>query len=131
METNSKVLDPFARNIEFDRVLKVSRRSFSNHVYNLETKTGWYIADGILTHNCRCTAIPSVKNTKINMQTASDWLAGLSQEEQINLMGETRYEMYASGTGLEDFVILTRDKDWGGAYQVRPLWKMKSQKRAA
>jgi hypothetical protein len=32
---------------------------------------------------------------------------------------------------LPDFIILTRDKDWGGAYQVRPLWKMKSRRRAA
>jgi hypothetical protein len=130
-ELGSQTLSAFAGNISFDRVLKVSRRGFSGHVYNLETKTGWYIADGILTHNCRCTAIPAVKNTKVNMQSGSEWVASLSQEEQINLMGPTRYEMYASGTALDDFVILTRDKDWGGAYQVRPLYKLKNRSKAA
>jgi hypothetical protein len=37
-----------------DRILKVSRRGFSGHVYNLQTTDGWYIANGIIVHNCRC-----------------------------------------------------------------------------
>jgi hypothetical protein len=36
--------------------------------------------------------------------------------------------MFLEGASLEDFVILTRDKDWGGAYQVRPLYRMKEAK---
>lgn len=81
--------------------------------------------------SCRCTSIPSVKGVKTNVQSGSVAFAELPVEQQQTILGPSRYEMYASGTSLEDFVILTRDKDWGGAYQVRPLWKMKERKRAA
>jgi hypothetical protein len=38
-----------------DQVVSVERDSFHGFVYNLETTTGAYVADGIVTHNCRCT----------------------------------------------------------------------------
>jgi hypothetical protein len=45
--------------IRVDRVLKVRKRFvWSGHVYNLETSSGWYIANNIIVHNCRCTAVP-------------------------------------------------------------------------
>ena len=128
---NTKTLGTFASNISFDSVLKVSRRAFSGHVYNLETKTGWYIANGILTHNCRCTSIPSVKGSKLSIPLGTEVFASLPPEQQLDQLGPSRYEMYQQGASLWDFVILTRDKEWGGAYQVRPLWKMKSGRRAA
>jgi hypothetical protein len=39
-------------------VRHIERLSFSGHVFNLETATGWYAIEGILAHNCRCVAIP-------------------------------------------------------------------------
>jgi hypothetical protein len=30
---------------------------FSGYVYNLETDSGWYAANGIVTHNCRCSLL--------------------------------------------------------------------------
>lgn len=36
-------------------VLRVSRHEFRGTVFNLQTVRGWYTANGILTHNCRCT----------------------------------------------------------------------------
>jgi len=39
-------------------VLWVGREPFSGHVYNFETESGTYWADGILTHNCRSTTVP-------------------------------------------------------------------------
>lgn len=30
--------------------------SWSGHVFNLETDAGWYSADSLIVHNCRCTA---------------------------------------------------------------------------
>lgn len=42
------------------RVVQKSRREYSSHVYNLETLSEWYIADGIAVHNCRCTAEPKI-----------------------------------------------------------------------
>lgn len=52
-----KLLDRLKRlagHIPVDRVLFVKRRAFHGHVYNLETNDGWYIANGIVAHNCRC-----------------------------------------------------------------------------
>ena len=39
-------------------VIWVGREPFSGHVYNFETESGTYWADGILTHNCRSTTVP-------------------------------------------------------------------------
>ena len=38
-------------------VLWVGREPFSGHVYNFETESGTYWANGILTHNCRSTIV--------------------------------------------------------------------------
>jgi SPP1 gp7 family putative phage head morphogenesis protein len=81
--------------------------------------------------SCRCTSIPSIKGVKTNVQSGSVVFASLPVDQQQTILGPSRYEMFRAGTPLDDFVILTRDKDWGGAYQVRPLWKMKNQRRAA
>ncbi|MDA8120769.1 MAG: hypothetical protein M0Z85_12210 [Gammaproteobacteria bacterium] len=36
------------------RLSKIVFEEFEGHVYNLETASHWYIADGIIAHNCRC-----------------------------------------------------------------------------
>lgn len=36
------------------RVVKVSVGEFSGHVYNLQTTSDWYVAQGIIAHNCKC-----------------------------------------------------------------------------
>jgi hypothetical protein len=45
-------LSGFTRKVRLDRILDVDIRSFSGHVYNLQTTDGWYFANGIITHNC-------------------------------------------------------------------------------
>ena len=47
-----------AADIAPDQVVSVERYAFHGMVYNLETERGWYIANGIITHNCRCTVEP-------------------------------------------------------------------------
>jgi hypothetical protein len=44
--------------VALDEVIAVRRFPFAGHVYNLETSGGWYIANGIIVHNCRCRAVP-------------------------------------------------------------------------
>lgn len=39
---------------QIGNVVKVGHRQFSGHVYNLQTTDGWYVTEGIITHNCRC-----------------------------------------------------------------------------
>lgn len=43
-----------------DKIINIKSRAFSGHVYNLQTKKGFYVAEGIFTHNCKCTTIPQI-----------------------------------------------------------------------
>ncbi len=54
-------LNGLAGNVTVDYVLSVMRKPFSGHVYNLQTERGWYVADSIITHNCRCVLVPVTK----------------------------------------------------------------------
>ncbi len=54
----SQVVDGFSGLIAPVRVVNVDRRVFKGHVYNLETSQGWYIAQNIITHNCRIVTRP-------------------------------------------------------------------------
>ena len=40
--------------VKLSRVVQVRRERVSAHVYNLQTKSNVFIAEGIITHNCRC-----------------------------------------------------------------------------
>lgn len=46
----------FASLIAFDEVTEILVKDFVGHVYNLETAEGWYVAGGIVAHNCQCDA---------------------------------------------------------------------------
>lgn len=37
------------------KLVKIERSRSTAHVYNLQTKNGWYVVNGILAHNCRCS----------------------------------------------------------------------------
>jgi hypothetical protein len=51
----------FVQSVQAVRVVSIERRRFSGHVYNLQTKDGYYSAEGIICHNCRCVSRPIVK----------------------------------------------------------------------
>lgn len=57
-ERFSDRLFAFSADIAFDDVVRIVRYPFAGHVFNLETSAGWYFADGIIVHNCRCTIMP-------------------------------------------------------------------------
>ena len=42
-----------------DKIIEVKVKAFSGHVFNLQTEMEWYVAEGIITHNCRCRLVPS------------------------------------------------------------------------
>ena len=48
-----------ASDVQADRIVKVSRVSWSGHVFNLTSSEGWYDADGIIVSNCDCVMIPT------------------------------------------------------------------------
>lgn len=41
-----------------DKVVEVERIAYDGDVYNMETESGWYVADGVIVANCRCIAEP-------------------------------------------------------------------------
>ena len=47
----------YAGEVSPDHVVGIRREPFLGHVYNLETVGGWYVAGGLIVHNCRCTAL--------------------------------------------------------------------------
>lgn len=51
-------LEAFASLVAPDEVVSVRKFDASQWVYNLETVVGWYCANGIVAHNCRCTVSP-------------------------------------------------------------------------
>jgi intein/homing endonuclease len=51
----------FVQRAQAVRIIAIERRAFSGHVFNLQTEEGYYSAEGILCHNCRCVSKPVVK----------------------------------------------------------------------
>jgi Phage portal protein/Phage Mu protein F like protein len=56
----SDMTDRLSGLMSFVDIVNISDVYFSGHVYNLETENGWYIANGIVSHNCRCDIIASL-----------------------------------------------------------------------
>lgn len=54
-ELASHLLAGNSGRVECDAVIDVSLRKFSGHVFNLQTAAGWYEAEGMIVHNCRCS----------------------------------------------------------------------------
>lgn len=114
--TLTEILDTFTSKVFADRVLQVSRGYFSGHVYNLETESGWYVAGGIITHNCRCALIPIV----IGMpppemaETTRQWFERQSPETQREILGPGRYDLWRSGqVAFDDFAAVRHNRVWG------------------
>ena len=51
------ILDSKTGAIHFSSIVKIDRGFSNTHVYNLQTKSGVYVANNIVTHNCLCTII--------------------------------------------------------------------------
>jgi SPP1 gp7 family putative phage head morphogenesis protein len=52
----------FTGEVSTDQVVGVDSREFRGHVFNLQTRSGWYVADGIVAHNCRCAVAPVIED---------------------------------------------------------------------
>ncbi|MDE2096469.1 MAG: phage portal protein [Patescibacteria group bacterium] len=50
-----------APDITLDKIVRIRRYPFAGQVFNLDTVDGWYIGNGIVTHNCRCELVPTVE----------------------------------------------------------------------
>jgi hypothetical protein len=58
-EALGEALLGFTSQIATDQIVRIGRRPFSGHVYNLQTPNGWYIANDVVVHNCLCVVLPA------------------------------------------------------------------------
>ncbi len=65
-------LDGLSGLVELDRIIHLNRVDFSGHVYNLQTINGWYFANGIVAHNCRCAYVPIVDTSTDNSENSDE-----------------------------------------------------------
>lgn len=68
-------------------IVKVERFTGSHDVFNLQTSQGWYIGNGIVQHNCRCTLIYDLDDDKAQEATEGfgDWTQ-LDEDSAIQQM---------------------------------------------
>jgi hypothetical protein len=118
--------------ITFDRVVDVEVIRFSGHVYSIQTKKGWYISNGIITHNCSIfyqvlggpeypemmQADSTPGNRKfVPFQTGEEWFKSLSPERQRRqasfLSTPAKYKAYLDGHPLSEFVGHYHDETFG------------------
>ncbi len=52
-EGGAELLRALAGKVTLDEVVSLSVSEFSGHVWDLSTGPAWYVANGIVTHNCR------------------------------------------------------------------------------
>lgn len=72
--------EPFV--VESDEVVSVDVNPFfRGHVYNLQTRNGWYFANSIVTHNCRHSFGPWLHWQKPPYSHTPDEDAGLDPDE--------------------------------------------------
>lgn len=60
VEALSECVLRFPSLVTTTKVVEVNHYSFSGHVYDLQTTSGLYLANGVVSSNCRCTLIPVV-----------------------------------------------------------------------
>jgi len=57
-----QILDRLAAFVSLTKVRNVRRFHYTGHVYDLQSETGWIVADGLVVSNCRCFMAPVVKS---------------------------------------------------------------------
>lgn len=60
-DTGTDLAQGLASLMAATRITQILRRPFCGHVYNLQTKAGWYVAENIITHNCSLVLIPVLR----------------------------------------------------------------------
>ncbi len=119
-----------AAGVEGSKLIKIDLvRQGNAHVFNLETRGGWYVANGVIVENCRCVLNPVVKgiedleaeaNRSAQLSAGDrrffsgevpasvkfeDWLGAQPASVQRDVLGATRYDAWKGGKlELSDFV---------------------------
>ena len=104
-------------------------------MYNLQTHTGWYVANNIIVHNCRCTALPVTKtwaelgfpdidgdNPASAVPDAKAWFDDQPETVQRDIMGSRRLDAYRDGRLAWGDMAVRRSTDgWRDSYVNTPV----------
>lgn len=129
VEAGSEHLHALARGVSLDRILDISIRRFSGHVYNLQTSASWYIANGVVVHNC--VAVPLVRGDDFAVESGEAWFDAQDERTKSLVLGKAGAKAYEAGAvTLRDFVGLKRSREWGDANYARSLKQVLGRKEA-
>ncbi len=68
----TEALRSLARSIALDQILDIdTRHKARTHVYNLQTESGIYLSNSIVSHNCRCFLSPEVSEATSRQPVAA------------------------------------------------------------
>ncbi|NMM84305.1 hypothetical protein B2J88_08020 [Rhodococcus sp. SRB_17] len=84
------LLGTLAGLVSEDRVIHVERRDFAGHVYNLESGSGWYVADSIIVHNCGHAVSAYVAGASRTFKTEPDPAGYKATQDQRELERDLR-----------------------------------------
>lgn len=92
-------VDGFPSVVMLDDIVDVKIRKFSGHVYDASSLSTLYIANGIITSNCRCTTLSIISDEWIKTQTrrARDPETGRTFKVPLSMTYEEWYKKYVSG----------------------------------
>lgn len=60
-----QLLQRLSSHVALDEVVEIRHFDFSGHVYDLQSATGWIVADGIYVSNCQCELMSAGASGKI------------------------------------------------------------------
>lgn len=77
--------------VSASQIIKINRRNFAGHVYNLETSNHWYIAESIIVHNCTHSLDPFIPGaTREDPPLKQDWETYQASQHQRSLERDYR-----------------------------------------
>ena len=146
VEHGSSILRTITRNVSLDRVLEISITRFSGHVYNLQTSVEWYIANGIITHNCAMIPktvtweeigakygidLSGIPDTNPVIESGISQFEKLPAEQQIAILGQAKYKAWKDGQfTLSDLVGRRYSKAWGSMRYEKSLAELLKESKA-
>lgn len=92
-----------------DKVINIERHAFSGHVYNLETETGHFTCNNIITHNCYCKLKPKYSLDAAGAREVpggvAAYLRSMPVDEAARVMGSRqRLQRVLDGASVDSVV---------------------------
>lgn len=103
-------------------------------MYNLQTATGWYVANSIVVHNCRCTGVPVTKTWRdlgidageptSAYPDAKAWFGQQTPAVQQQIMGKDRLSALNSGKlSWDKLAVKKSNPGWRDSWVPRAVPK--------